>query len=284
MAHLSLSSLFMLMRMFGHIDVLTCLAGYYCNGYVLCAQVLLNDQTFRQCAVFFESPALCQDLASQDLLGLGGWQRHVKVTEPHVEGERQAASPGTETAAGPAAAPASTALFPYALHEYGLSNLPRPDCEFLHGRRRVNDFSAWPGLSLNPGVTDLHRLKALLRDGAGSGRCGKEACCSGAGAGSASADAHGCGGHGEGEREVEREEQESRGAGLHEISCLSASSSWFDSDDVMFEHSFSLKAHASGANMAFLPLIAFQHGAGAFESAYRLQGVQRRWDNATAPP
>jgi hypothetical protein len=49
----------------------------------------------------------------------------------------------------------------------------------------------------------------------------------------------------------------------------------------MFEHSFSMQAHASGASMVFLPLIVFQHTAANFESAYRLQGVERYWDNET---
>jgi hypothetical protein len=188
------------------------------------SQVLLNDQTFRKCAQFFESPELCYKLVDANLLGLGGWQRHVSVNVGIDEVNSTAV------------------LVPYALHEFGLSSLPREVCEYLHGKDRVNEFALWPGFSLNPGVTDLYRLKALLVDSTESRTGGSL-----------------------------HDSPPPRGSAWH----------WFNIQDEMFEHLFSLDVHAAGARMAFLPVIVFQHTAANFESAYRLQGLERYWDNET---
>lgn len=228
---------------------------------------------------------VCTKLSERNELGNGGWRRTVQVSkrpewgvknfsvsplrfifDKYKNGKDQLSdSDGWKNSA-------VTAVLPYALHEFGLSSIT--GCAYTHGRARINEFASWPGFSLNPGVTDLLRLQALLRDSSASTRVPED------GAGT-------CGG-----RTCSFAHLMDDGPGFD--SCLSGASLlapvldgdehgiWFDGKDAMFEHAFSLRAHAAGAKMAFLPLIVFQHTASALESAYRLQGIRRYWDNETA--
>ena len=175
------------------------------------------------------------------------------------------------------------------LHEFGFSFLPLADC----WQWRDSSFAFWPGFSLNPGITDLHRLEALLRDSSRPTRliARARARASPAGVkGSSRGSARNSGSDHDRERVGAKKRSKCDSATFDldvpdeqelEASAFGDSLGWFDDEDSMFEHTFSLRAHASGANMAFLPVIAFQHSAAKFESAYRLQGIERYWDNGT---
>ena len=195
--------------------------------------MLLNDQSIRLCAVFYDQPQLCKSLAQSNLLGVGGWPRYLELRHVNITGLEERMTDAVR--------------IPYSVHEYGLSRIPSAECPCFYGDKKLNEVSIWPGFSLNPGITDVYRIKSLLQSDL-IDRSGEKSMLS--------ADDHSL-------------------YGLFHKRL----NSWFDEQDPMFEHSFSSNVHARGGRMAFLPLLAFEHSAGQHESAYLMQGTQRYWDD-----
>ena len=82
-------------------------------------QVLFNEQSTRACAEG-------SDQCNVSTLGHGGWPR------------------------------TSSSGIPYALHEFGLLDVPEAFGDRLH------EFSYWPGLSFNPGLWDIGKIRQTL--------------------------------------------------------------------------------------------------------------------------
>ena len=171
------------------------------------AQILFNEQSDRACSLGEVNTHSCGGAMDG-----GGWVREVKV---HRVQDRKVLS------------------LPFQLHEFSLL----PNFE-----RRDQRFGYWPGLSLNPGIWDLHRIRTQLSSHA-------------------------------------LKQPRDREDGLVNSDELQVELPvpLFNEDSALFEQQFSLMTWFTGLQMGFLPAVIFQHIGDV--SSYVLNNVTKRpWD------